>query len=414
MFHFKQLMQKSYWREKFRPVREKVRPYIEKVRPYLQPAVHRYRKVKAKAKARLYPYVAPALTRYRSFRARHPVTARVALFTATAGATGLLGIVVFVLAVRLGAFGQLPSEQDIRHIEQHIASEVYSADTVLLGKYFIENRLPSAIDDISPYIIDALVATEDARFFEHGGVDYRAWVRVLLVTLLQRDDSGGGGSTLSQQLAKNLFPRKNHGLLTLPVAKVKEIFIAKRLERMYDKNQLLALYLNKVPFGEKVYGIRMAARRFFNTTPKDIKPEEAAVLVGMLKATTFYNPRRFPKRAKKRRNIVLAQMVKYGKLNPAAFDSLSQLPVVLKYEYESHDEGLATYFREHLRLEVEKILKNKHKPDGSPYNLYTDGLKIYTTIHSRMQQLAEQAVASQMARIQATFINHFKKRKKAV
>ncbi len=176
----------------------------------------------------------------------------------------------------------------------------------------------------------------------------------------------------------------------------------------------MALYLNKVPFGEKVYGIRMASKRFFNTSPKDIKLEEAAVLVGMLKATTFYNPRRFTDRAKERRNTVLGQMVKYNKLDSLTFDSLRQLPIELKYEYESHDEGLATYFREHLRLELEKELENHNKPDGTPYNLYTDGLKIYTTIDSRMQRIAEEAVQEQMAKVQASFIKHFKKRKNAI
>lgn len=401
------LIQKAYWREKLQPVREKLWPY-------LGPAVIKYRAVKEKAKIKLYPYVAPHLHRYRAFREQHPVAARVTLFVGTAGILGFLSVFSLVVLIYFGAFGKLPTQEVIRNIDQNIASEVYSADSVLLGKYFIENRLPSDMAEISPYIVDALVTTEDARFFEHGGIDMRSWLRVLFVTILQGDDSGGGGSTLSQQLAKNLFPRKDHGIFTVPVAKVKEIFIARRLEKMYDKNQLLALYLNKVPFGEKVYGIRMASKRFFNTNPKDIKVEEAAVLVGMLKATTYYNPRRFPDRAKERRNTVLGQMVKYEKLPPAAFDSLSQLPIELKYEYESHDEGLATYFREHLRLELESILEENTKPDGSPYNIYTDGLKIYTTIDSRMQRFAEEAVREQMAQVQVSFDNHFKRSKKAI
>lgn len=407
MRDLKHLIQKAYWREKLQPVREKLWPY-------LGPAVIKYRAVKEKVKIKLYPYVAPHLHRYRAFREQHPVAARVTLFLGTFGLLGFLSVVSLVGLIYFGAFGKLPTQEVIRNIDQNIASEVYSADSVLLGKYFVENRLPSDMAEISPYIVDALVTTEDARFFEHGGIDMRSWLRVLFVTILQGDDSGGGGSTLSQQLAKNLFPRKDHGIFTVPVAKIKEIFIARRLEKMYDKNQLLALYLNKVPFGEKVYGIRMASKRFFNTNPKDIKVEEAAVLVGMLKATTYYNPRRFPDRAKERRNTVLGQMVKYEKLSSTAFDSLSQLPIELKYEYESHDEGLATYFREHLRLELESILEKNTKPDGSPYNIYTDGLKIYTTIDSRMQRFAEEAVREQMAQVQVSFNNHFKRSKKAI
>lgn len=407
MFDFKQLMQKTFWQEKLQPAKEKLWPYVG-------PAVTKGRAVWAKTKTKIYPYVAPALTRYRSFRSKHPVTARVALFTGTVGIIGFISLFTFIGSVYFGGFGDLPTPEVIRDIDQNIASEVYSVDSVLLGKYFIENRLPSDIEEISPHIINALVTTEDARFFEHGGVDLRAWLRVLFVTILQRDDSGGGGSTLSQQLAKNLFPRKNHGIFTIPVAKTKEIFIARRLESMYDKNQLLALYLNKVPFGERVYGIRMASKRFFNTNPKDIKIEEAAVLVGMLKATTAYNPRVNPDRSTTRRNTVLAQMVKYEKLDSASFDSLSQLPIELKYEHESHDEGLATYFREHLRLELEKRLEPFAKEDGTPYNIYTDGLKIYTTIDSRMQQMAEDAVHEQMAKIQQKFKWHFKKHKSAI
>ena len=407
MRDLKHLIEKTYWREKLQPVKEKLWPY-------LGPTVVKGRAIKTRVKTKIYPYVKPALTRYRVFRSKHPITARFSLFAIVAGLLGFFCIVTFIASVYFGAFGELPTQEVIRNIDQNIASEVYSADSVLMGKYFIENRLPSDIEEISPYIIESLVTTEDARFFEHGGVDLRAWLRVLFVTILQRDESGGGGSTLSQQLAKNLFPRKNHGVFTIPVAKVREIFIARRLESMYDKNQLLALYLNKVPFGEKVYGIRMAAKRFFNTSPKDIKLEEAAVLVGMLKATTYYNPRRYPDRAKERRNTVLSQMVKYDKLDSLTFDSLVHLPIELKYEYESHNEGLATYFREHLRLELEKVLENHTKEDGSPYNLYTDGLKIYTTIDSRMQRIAEEAVHEQMAKVQASFIKHFKNRRNAI
>lgn len=357
---------------------------------------------------KLYRWFRPITVRYRWYRRSHPIKARVYLYGGLLFFAGLFSALGFIGLVYFGAFGKLPDETALRNIDQNIASEVFSADSVLLGKYFVENRLPSEVEDISPYIIDALVATEDARFFEHGGIDFRAWVRVLLRTVMQGDESGGGGSTLSQQLAKNLFPRKNHGKLTIPVAKFKEMFIARRLEEIYSKEQLLALYLNKVPFGEGAFGIQVASKRFFATTPTDIKIEEAAVLVGMLKATTAYNPRKHPERSKDRRNTVLMQMVKYGKLDSLVFDSLRQMPIELKYQSESHNEGLATYFREELRQELEEILAEQKKPDGSPYNLYTDGLRIFTTIDSRMQRYAEETVNEHMATIQKKFQRHFR------
>lgn len=188
MRDLKHLIQKAYWREKLQPAKEKLWPY-------LGPTIIKGRVFKAKVKTKIYPFVVPALTRYRAFRAKHPVTARVVLFTGTVGTLGFLSIATFVASVYFGSFGDLPTPEVIRSIDQNIASEVYSADSVLLGKYFFENRLPSDIEEISPYIIDALVATEDARFFEHGGVDIRAMMRVLLVTILQQDESSGGGST---------------------------------------------------------------------------------------------------------------------------------------------------------------------------------------------------------------------------
>lgn len=355
-------------------------------------------------KGKVRPFLHPVLSRYRAFAAKHPFWARV---MQVIGA-GFGALFLFLFAIEIGIFGRMPSKSDLRNLNQNIASEVYSEDGVLLGKYFIENRLPAELDSISPYIVDALISTEDARFFEHGGVDLRAAFRVLIRTIIQGDESGGGGSTISQQLAKNLYPRKKLGFLTVPIAKIKEMIIARKLERVYKKEEILALYLNTVPFGENVFGIKIAAERFFSTTPFDIKIEEAAVLIGMLKANTAYNPVRNPDRAKERRNVVFGQMVKYGKLELAVADSLSNLPVVTKYYVESHNEGLATYFRETLRLQLEEELKKYNHPDGRPFNLYTDGLKIYTTINSKMQSYAEEAVNFQMKALQKSFIDHFK------
>jgi len=359
-------------------------------------------------KVMLYPYLRSQIARYRAYEAKHPRKAKLFLWIGLPGIAGFGSLLFFLALIYVGAFGWLPSYAALKDLNQNIASEVYSADGELLGKFYLENRLPADLEDVSPYIINALISTEDARFFEHGGVEVRAWGRVFLRTVLMRDESAGGGSTLSQQLAKNLYPRKRYSILTIPVAKMKEIIIANRLEHVYDKNELLALYLNTVPFGDNVFGIKVAAQHFFSTTPKDIKVEEAAVLIGMLKANSAYNPARHPVRALSRRNTVLAQMMKYGHLDSLELDSLSQLPIELKYSTESHNEGLATYFRANLQLELEEELKKYTKPDGRPYNLYTDGLKIYTTINAKMQRYAEEAVAEQMKNVQKNFDEHFK------
>ncbi len=365
-------------------------------------------------KALLYPYLRPVIQRYRRLEEKSPRLAKVIFWLGSLFALGFGSILLFLFALLIGVFGHVASKSDLRNLNQSVASEVYSADSVLLGKYFIENRLPTDLDSISPHIVNALISTEDARFFEHGGVDIRATFRVLYRSILQGDESGGGGSTISQQLAKNLYPRKRLGPLTMPVAKFKEMIVARRLEKVYEKKQILALYLNTVPFGENVFGIKIAAERFFSTTPFDIKIEEAATLIGMLKANTAYNPVRNPKAAKERRNVVFGQMVKEKYLEKAVADSLSQLPVVTKYYVESHNEGRATYFRETLRLQLEVELKKYTHPDGRPYNLYTDGLKIYTTINSKMQEHAEEAVNFQMKALQKSFIDHFKGYKDAV
>lgn len=356
----------------------------------------------------LRPLVRPITSRYERLKVRSPRLAKVVFWLGSLFAVGFGSFFLFIFAILIGVFGHVASKSDLRNLNQNIASEVYTADSVLLGKYFIENRLPTDLDSMSQDLINALVATEDARFFEHGGVDLRATFRVLFRSILQGDESSGGGSTISQQLAKNLYPRKDLGKLTLPVAKFKEMIVARRLEKVYDKNQILALYLNTVPFGENIFGIKIACERFFSTTPYAIKVEEAATLVGMLKANTAYNPVRNPKAARERRNVVLAQMVKYKHLSQAQLDSLAKLPVLTKYHIEDHNDGQATYFRETLRLQLEEELRKYHHPDGRPYNIYTDGLKIYTSINSKLQAHAEEAVQFQMKDLQKKFIEHFK------
>ena len=323
-------------------------------------------------------------------------------------ALGLL--LAFYLSVRWGAFGQLPSTEELQQIENALASEVYTADGQLMGRYFIENRTQITYDQLSPELVKALVATEDARFFEHDGVDNRSMARVLVKSILMGDQRAGGGSTLTQQLVKNLYPRRNYGRLSMPVNKVKEMIVAGKLEEIYAKEQLLSLYLNTVPFGEEVFGIETASKRFFGKTPADLKVEESAMLVGMLKATHRYNPRLFPERATARRNLVLQLMAQQGHLSQSTTDSLQSLPVSLTYKRYTPNEGLGPYFRAHLQTELKAWLKANPGEDGKPYNLFRDGLKIYTTIDSRMQGYAEAAVKAHMAELQQQFYQHWKKR----
>jgi penicillin-binding protein 1A len=323
---------------------------------------------------------------------------------------GVVAVLVLAFLVWQGAFGALPTYGELQNVENNQSSEIYSEDGVLLGKYYIENRTDARLDEISPEVINALVATEDSRFFEHSGIDLRSWGRVLVKSILMRDESSGGGSTLSQQLAKNLFPRRGYAFLGMPINKLREMFTARRLESIYNKEELLRLYLNTVPFGENAFGIKVAAFRYFNESPENLSTEEAAVLVGMLKATTAYNPRRHPEAATERRNVVLSQMARAGHLEASVLDSLQALPLELDYQQEGHNEGMATYFREQLRQEVTSLIKDLKKPDGSAYNLYTDGLKIHTTINSRMQRHAEAAVAYQLPLVQRRFEDDWKKR----
>jgi len=298
----------------------------------------------------------------------------------------MLFVTIFFISIRFEFFDTLPTSEELAEIENSNASQVYTEDGQVLGKYYLQNRINASLEEISPDLLNALVATEDVRFFDHDGVDVKAWFRVFFKSVLMQDESSGGGSTLSQQLAKNLFKRKRYKMLSLPVNKVREMIIAKRLERIYSKQELLTLYLNTVSFSENTFGVKVASKRFFNTNPKDIKLEEAAVLVGMLKGTSYYNPINHPDRAQERRNTVLSQMVKYGYLTKNSVDSIQTKPMKLKYSMEGNTEGSGTYFREHLRQELKSLLKNRKKEDGSNYSIYTDGLKIYTTMQRRQSQ----------------------------
>lgn len=351
------------------------------------------------------PYLAPLTSRWEVFKRDHPTGAK---WTRRAGRVFLFFFSIYLI-FDLGVFGEVPSVSELKDLQSQTASEVYSADGVLLGRYYLQNRTNIEYKDIPKHLINALVATEDARFFEHSGIDMRSWARVLLKSIILNDDSSGGGSTISQQLAKNLFPRIKYRFFSLPINKLREMLIATRLERAYSKEELLTLYLNTVPFGNNAFGVEVASKRFFSTQPINLKIEDAALMVGTLKATTYYNPVKYPERARKRRNIVLDQMVKYNYLRQDVCDSLKQLPVTLQFDPKSDNVGMAPYFREYLRnVELPRLLENIKKPDGTPYNIYTDGLKIYTTLNSKMQGYAEEAVEEHMTALQKTFDNHWR------
>ena len=320
-----------------------------------------------------------------------------------AAVTGvLLACFGFVATVYVGFWGPVPGKSSLRDIELDRASEIYSADSVLIGKLYRHDRQPVALEDIPQHTLDALVAIEDERFYRHSGIDYPSLMRVLTKSILLRDEGAGGGSTLSQQLAKNLFPRRGSGKIGLAADKVREMITARRLEGLYSKEDILQLYLNTVSFGDNSFGIESAARKFFNKPTSRLRPEEAATLIGMLKATHSYNPRLFPDRSLARRNLVLEAMYRNDYLEEGQKDSLQALPLVLDYRPASHDLGLAPYFREAVRREAARLLAEKHGTDSS-ISLYTSGLKIYTTLNAGMQQLAEAGMQRHMAALQAQF-----------
>ncbi|MQP25037.1 penicillin-binding protein [Flavobacterium sp. LMO8] len=317
-------------------------------------------------------------------------------------AYGFLGIIFLFLFASWGFFGKMPSFDDLENPDSNVATEIISSDGVVIGKFYKENRTPVKYEDLPKHLVEALVSTEDERFYEHSGIDARGTFRA--VVKLGRD---GGASTLTQQLAKNLFHGSDGSkfILFRVIQKVKEWIIAIRLERQYTKQEIIALYLNQVDFVNGAVGIRSAAKIYMNKEPKDLTIEESALFVGMLKNPSLYNPNR-KKRAKMvfdRRNTVLGQMVRSGFLSQTKEKELAQLPIKLDFKPESHSEGSATYFREYLRDYMKKWVKDHLKPDGTEYDLYRDGLKIYTTIDSKMQQYAEEAVFEHLKNLQKEF-----------
>ncbi|PZX15924.1 penicillin-binding protein 1A [Breznakibacter xylanolyticus] len=356
---------------------------------------------------------------------QRPIDKRIALFWGLFSGMLLL-VLLFFFLLSVGALGFMPSFEELENPKSNLATEIISADQQVLGTFYEENRSYSDYEELSPHLINALVATEDARFHSHSGVDARGLGRVFFRTILMGDKNAGGGSTITQQLAKLLFHDRASNIWERGSQKLKEWIIAIKLERSYTKEEILTMYLNKVPFIYDAFGIKSATKTFFNTTPDSIKIEHAAVLIGMLKNPALYNPVRRPELTVQRRNVVMGQMMKAGHLTRAEFDSLCALPLGLAFKRMDHIEGLAPYFREHIRLimsasepkrerypsylihkyeedSVEWVnnplygwINKNLKSDGTKYDIYRDGLKIYTTIDSRMQQYAERAMTQHL------------------
>ena len=352
-------------------------------------------------------------------------------------ALGLASIILIFWLITKGALGYLPPLDELQNPKNKFATEVISSDMQLLGRYYRqENRVGVNYEDISPNIINALIATEDARYYNHTGIDFKSLLRAII-----KMGRAGGGSTITQQLAKQLWSPRANNIFERALQKPIEWVIATKLERLYSKEEILTMYLNQFDFLYNAVGIKSAAQVYFSTTPDQLTIEEAAMLVGMCKNPSMYNPRRRPERALNRRNTVLDQMCKYGYLSTQECDSLQALPVDIKYQSVDHKQGLAPYFREYLRqiLTAKEPKKSNysewnahqydidmrlwrenplygfcyknHKPDGTPYDLYHDGLRIYTTIDSRMQKYAEEAVSEHMQALQKSFFRE--KRKKS-
>lgn len=308
----------------------------------------------------------------------------------------------------LWLFGKSPGFNRIMNPETHQASEIYSADGKLIGKFFNENRTPVKFEDVNPTFWKVLVDTEDERFYKHHGIDFTGMIAAAKDMIVHHD--ARGASTITQQLAKNMFRVRTQystGLLgyipgiKMLVMKSKEWIIATKLELVYDKKDILTMYANTVDFGSNAFGIKTACKTYFNTTPSELTLDQMAVLVGMLKATTYYNPRINPKNSLKRRNIVLSNMLRHNDINRAQYDSISAKPITLNYSVESNYDGKALYYREYLANYL------KDWCEENDYDLYSSGLKIYTTLDSRMQEYAEQAAIKQMKIVQRNFKNHW-------
>lgn len=322
---------------------------------------------------------------------------------------GMGTLVLFFVLASWGFFGAMPSFEDLENPESNLATEIISSDGVTIGKFYNENRTPIKYEDLPPHLVKALVATEDERFYEHSGIDAKRTFGAAL-----RLGRSGGASTLTQQLAKQLFHGEGSKFFIYRIIqKAKEWIIAVKLERQYTKNEIIAMYLNKADFVNTAVGIRSASKVYFEKEPRDLTIDEAAMFVGMLKNPSLYNPLRREEKVRLRRNTVLGQMVRNGILDEATKNKLAAQPIVLHFHPESHKEGTATYFREFLREYMKNWAKENKKSDGTDYDIYSDGLKIYTTIDSKIQEHAEEAVTAHMKNLQKQFFDEQKDNKNA-
>src|SRR5690554_5738710 len=311
----------------------------------------------------------------------------------------ILLIVLMFLMASWGVFGSLPDETSLENPEKNLATEIISSDGKTIGKFYKENRTPVPYDSLPDHLINALIATEDVRFYDHSGIDGRGTLRAIAFL-----GSRGGASTISQQLAKLFFTEQvSRNKFQRGLQKVKEWIIATRLERRYTKEEIITMYFNEYDFVNQAVGIESAANIYFDKPPSQLSTIESATLVGMFKNASLYNPIRNPEGVKNRRNVVLAQMEKYDYISEKVKDSLQALPLNIEFTPQGHDEGSATYFREYARHFMENWIKEHPKSDGSKYNIYQDGLKVYVTIDSKMQLHAENAVKTHMANLQAVF-----------
>lgn len=320
--------------------------------------------------------------------------------------------VIFVFSLRLAVglelIDDLPTKREIKNISSPLASELYASNNKLIGKYFIQNRTPLTYEELNSFFISALIATEDRRYYKHNGVDLRSLFRVFFKTVLLQRESSGGGSTITQQLAKNLYKRKRYKICSTLINKFREMSIAKRIEKVYSKDEILLMYANTVSFGERAFGLATASQRFFNKKPNDLLIEEAATLVGMLKATTYYSPRKNPERSLKRRNVVLSQMAKYEFIDEKIVEEIKALPLILNYKAASEEEEFAKYFKQYVKKEFLKWRLDNRKEDGSFYDLEYDGLKIHTTLDFDLQVAAEKIMEIHMKRLQNIFLESWK------
>ena len=326
----------------------------------------------------------------------------------------LVLIVLFFFGVAKGLFGTMPTFEELENPQTNLATQIISCDGKVLGSYYVENRSNVRYSELSPYLPQALISIEDERFEKHSGIDGKSLFRVAFGVIT--GNKKGGGSTITQQLAKNLFPRdENLSTMQLVIRKFQEWITATKLEYNYSKEEIIAMYFNTVAFGHNAYGIRSAAKTYFDKDPKKLNIEESALMAGVVNAPTRFSPVRNPERSLQRRNLVLKSMEKNGYLTQQEYDSISQIPIDMShFGVMDHNSGQATYFREFLRKELTEWAETHTRADGKPYNIYRDGLKIYTTIDSRMQRYAEEAVAEFMGgSLQPSFFEHWKNHKNA-